>query len=70
MWFEQAYKVAEKSHLAAATESLARTMKAEDGAIGRANAFLLSLRPAPEAKAAPSPAQGAPAKGAAGKAKP
>jgi hypothetical protein len=45
LWFEQAYRVCNERQLAAATESLARVMKAEDGTIGRANAWLLSLRP-------------------------
>ena len=44
-WFEQAYRVAGEKQLSSATESLARVLKAEDGAIGRANAFALSLRP-------------------------
>ena len=44
-WFEQAYRVCDDKQLANATESLARVMKAEDGTIGRANAFLLALRP-------------------------
>jgi len=35
-----------------ASEALARTMKAEDGTIGRANTFIVSIRPsrAPDAK--------------------
>lgn len=45
LWFEQAYRVCSNDQLPAATESLARTMKAEDASIGRANAFLLALRP-------------------------
>ena len=45
LWFEQAYRVCNKDQLPYATESLARALKAEDSTIGRANAFLLSLRP-------------------------
>jgi len=37
--FERAYAVAGEKDLAAATESIARCMRAEDGAIGRANAW-------------------------------
>jgi tetratricopeptide (TPR) repeat protein len=43
--FERAYAIAPAKHLAAATESIARCMKAEDGTIGRANAWVLSVRP-------------------------
>jgi len=43
--FEQAYGLADDNHLAGATESIARCMKAEDGTIGRANAWLLSISP-------------------------
>ncbi len=43
--FERAYAIAPDKHLAAATESIARCMKAEDGTIGRANAWVLSIRP-------------------------
>jgi tetratricopeptide (TPR) repeat protein len=43
--FERAYAIAPEKHLAAATESIARCLKAEDGAIGRANAWVLSIRP-------------------------
>ena len=45
LWFEQAYRVCNNDQLPYATESLARALKAEDGTIGRANAFLLALRP-------------------------
>ena len=37
--FERACAVAGEKDLAAATESIARRMRAEDGAIGRANAW-------------------------------
>jgi tetratricopeptide (TPR) repeat protein len=43
--FNRAYAVAKTNDLAAATESIARCMKAEDGTIGRANAWVLSVRP-------------------------
>ncbi len=48
--FERAYTVAEDWALPDATENLARVMKAQDGTVGRANAFVLSLRPNVEAK--------------------
>jgi tetratricopeptide (TPR) repeat protein len=44
-FFEQAYKLASTNVLAEATESFARCMKAEDGTVGRANAWVLSNRP-------------------------
>jgi hypothetical protein len=43
--FERAYDLAPPSQLANVTENIARAMKAEDGTIGRANAWILSLRP-------------------------
>jgi tetratricopeptide (TPR) repeat protein len=43
--FERAYAVASDKDLAEATESIARCIRAEDGTIGRANAWLLSIRP-------------------------
>jgi len=43
--FERAYTMASDKDLAAASENLARCMKAQDGTIGRANAFVLSIRP-------------------------
>ena len=43
--FERAYAEAADGQLAVATENLARCMKAQDGAIGRANAWVLALRP-------------------------
>jgi hypothetical protein len=48
--FKLAYPMAPDvgNHLALATESLARAMRAEDGAVGRANAWVLSLRPEPQ----------------------
>jgi hypothetical protein len=42
---EQAYTMASDKELAAASESLARCMKAQDGTIGRANGWVLSIRP-------------------------
>lgn len=44
--FERAYAVAPDTQLAQATEHIARAMKAEDGTIGRANSWILSLKPA------------------------
>lgn len=44
--FRQAYLAANDRQLASATESMARAMRAEDGTTGRANAWILSLRPA------------------------
>ncbi len=47
--FEQAYKIADDAQLSEATESLARLIKAEDAATGRAAAWLAaqtSKRPA------------------------
>jgi tetratricopeptide (TPR) repeat protein len=44
---EEAYAVAPEELLVEATENLARVIKAEDGTIGRANVWLLSLRPKP-----------------------
>jgi tetratricopeptide (TPR) repeat protein len=43
--FERAYSVAKTNELAWASASIARCMRAEDGAIGRANAWALSIRP-------------------------
>ncbi len=45
---ERAYSTATEGQLVNATESLARCIKAQDGVIGRANTWLLSLRPKPE----------------------
>jgi hypothetical protein len=44
--FEAAYRISPEKQLAAATEALARAMRAEDGNVERANAWVLSLRPA------------------------
>lgn len=43
--FERAYAVALDPMLPQASENLARCMKAQDGSIGRANAWIISLRP-------------------------
>lgn len=43
--FERLYETASDGGLAGATEDLARCIKAEDGTIGRANKFVLDLRP-------------------------
>lgn len=45
--FESAYRMASEKELGQATEALARAMRAQDGSVARANAWLLSLR-APE----------------------
>jgi hypothetical protein len=47
--FDKAYALASDNNLAAATEAVARAMRAEDGTVGRANAWILSLRPAEQA---------------------
>jgi tetratricopeptide (TPR) repeat protein len=47
--FDKAYALASDSNLPAATEAVARAMRAEDGTVGRANAWILSLRPAEQA---------------------
>jgi tetratricopeptide (TPR) repeat protein len=46
--FERAYSMAADKDLPAATEDLARCMRAQDGTIGRTNAWILSLRPREE----------------------
>jgi hypothetical protein len=46
--FDKAYTLASDKNLAAATESVARAIRAEDSAVGRANAWILSLRPPEE----------------------
>ena len=43
--FERAYAQASNAQLPAASEALARQMKAQDGTIGRANAWVESIRP-------------------------
>ncbi len=43
--FDRAYGVATEGNVVTASESIARCMKAEDGAVGRANAWVLSIRP-------------------------
>ena len=43
--FEKIYALAADKNLAVATEANARAMRAEDGTVGRANAWILSLRP-------------------------
>jgi hypothetical protein len=47
--FDKAYALASDGNLAAATEAVARAMRAEDGTVGRANAWILSLRPPEQA---------------------
>ena len=47
--FQRAYGMVRRdAELPTATESLARAMKAEDGSIGRANSWVLSIRPRAE----------------------
>jgi hypothetical protein len=48
--FQKAYALSSDSNLAAATEAVARAMRAEDGTVGRANAWILSLRPPDQAE--------------------
>lgn len=43
--FERAYELASDNNLQSATENIARAIKAEDGTIGRANIFVLQVRP-------------------------
>ncbi len=43
--FERAYGVAAEYQIVAASEAIARCMRAQDGTIGRANAWVLSIRP-------------------------
>ena len=43
--FERAYSVAKTNVVAQASENVARCMRAEDGTIGRANNWVLSIRP-------------------------
>jgi hypothetical protein len=45
--FERMYSLASSSELVEASEALARLIRAEDGTIGRANAWVLSIRPKP-----------------------
>ncbi len=54
--FERAYELSDDKQLAGASESLARTMRAQDGSIARANAFVLSLRPRKEPPPQPTSA--------------
>ncbi len=42
---EKAYSLSSDKNLTMATEAVARAMRAEDGTVGRANAWILSLRP-------------------------
>lgn len=49
--FEKAFALASDKNLAPAAESIARAMRAEDGCVGRANAWILSLRPQESAMA-------------------
>jgi hypothetical protein len=47
--FQRAYGMVRRdAERPTATESLARAMKAEDGSIGRANSWVLSIRPRAE----------------------
>ncbi len=57
--FERAYALSEDKDLVEATGNLARCMKAQDRTVGRANAWVLSLRPKPPP---PAPAKTEPKK--------
>jgi len=48
--FERAYGVATEAQIQAASEAVARAMKAEDATIGRANAWVQSIRPVAHSK--------------------
>jgi tetratricopeptide (TPR) repeat protein len=43
--FEKVYKIAPAGEVNYASEAIAKVIKAEDGAIGRANAFAAAIRP-------------------------
>jgi tetratricopeptide (TPR) repeat protein len=43
--FDKAYALSSDKNLAVASEAVARSMRAEDGTVGRANEWILSLRP-------------------------
>jgi hypothetical protein len=62
--FERMYSLASASELVEASEALARLIRAEDGTIGRANAWVLSIRPKPAAttQTTPPPAAATPPK--------
>ena len=47
--FELAYSLADGNNMVGPSENLARCMKAQDGSIGRANAWVVSIRPKPKA---------------------
>jgi len=49
--FERAYALAKPEDIKGASESIARCMKAEDGTVGRANAWAASIRPPTTEKA-------------------
>jgi len=53
--FERMYSLASASELVDASEALARTIRAEDGTIGRANSWVSAIKPKP-APIAPTPA--------------
>jgi hypothetical protein len=53
--FEQAYKIASSEELVEATQNVARAIRAEDGCVGRANAWIMSLRSETAAKAEAAP---------------
>jgi hypothetical protein len=42
--FELAYDLAKHKDLAVATEGIARAIRAQDGSVGRANAYVVSLQ--------------------------
>lgn len=43
--FEKAYEIAPQGEIAYVSDAMAKLIKAEDGTIGRANAWVLSIRP-------------------------
>ncbi|HZL36438.1 MAG TPA: hypothetical protein VFC78_14050 [Tepidisphaeraceae bacterium] len=45
--FDKVYAIAPKGELKYATEGIAKVIKAEDGGLGKANQFVISIRPAP-----------------------
>lgn len=58
--FERMYSLASASELVDASEALARTIRAEDGTIGRANSWVSAIKPKPAA-VAPTPVAPVPA---------
>ncbi len=59
--FERMYSLSGSSELVEASEALARSIRAEDGTIGRANSWVLAIKPKPQAIPTPPVAPVAPA---------